>query len=121
MTRADRILIALLAAVALLALPATRLVAAAATGGDVVVTGPGGTSVLPPRPDRTFMVDGLRGPIELEIKGGAARVVFSPCPDHLCVRQGLVSGPGAALVCVPGGVSVRLGGGDPRALDAVVR
>jgi hypothetical protein len=106
MTRADRMLVAVLAAVALLAFPATRLLAGTTTGEDVVVTGP---------------VDGLRGPIEVELKGGAVRVVSSPCPDHLCVRQGLVSGPGAALVCVPGGVSVRLGGGDPRALDAVVR
>jgi hypothetical protein len=121
MTRADRILVAALAAVAVLAWPATRLVASTTTGVDVVVTGPGGTSVLPPRPDRTVTVDGLRGPIEVEMKGGAVRVVSSPCPDHLCVRQGLVSGPGAALVCVPGGVAVRLGGGDPRALDAVVR
>jgi hypothetical protein len=120
-TRADRILVAVLAAVALLAWPATRLVASTATGVDVVVAGPGGTSMLPPRPDRTVMVDGLRGPIEVELKGGAVQVVSSPCPDHLCMRQGLVSGPGAALVCVPGGVSVRLGGGGPDALDAVVR
>jgi hypothetical protein len=120
-TRADRILIAALVAVAALAWPTTRLVAAAAAGADVVVTGPGGTSVLASLPDRTVAVDGLRGPIEIELKGGAARVVSSPCPDHLCVRQGLVSGPGAALVCVPGGVSVRPGGGDPLGLDAVVR
>jgi hypothetical protein len=120
-TRADRILVAFFAAVALLAWPATRLVASAATGADVVVTGPGGTSVLAARPDRTVTIDGMRGPIQVELKGGAARVVSSPCPDRLCVRQGLVSGPGAALVCVPGGVAVRLGGGDPRELDAVVR
>jgi hypothetical protein len=120
-THADRILVAALTAAALLAWPATRLVAAAAAGGDVVVTGPGGTSVLAPLPDRTVTVDGLRGPIEVGLEGGAVRVVSSPCPDHLCMRQGLVSGPGAALVCVPGGVAVRLGGGDPRELDAVVR
>jgi hypothetical protein len=120
-TSADRILVAVLAAVALLTWPATRLAASTAGGADVVVTGPGGSSVLASLPDRTVTVDGLRGPIEVELKGGAVRVVSSACPDHLCVRQGLVSGPGAALVCVPGGVSVRPGGGDPLELDAVVR
>jgi hypothetical protein len=120
-TRADRVLVAALAVLALVAWPVTRLAVAAAAGDGVVVTAPGGTSVLTPRPDRTVAIEGLRGRIDVALVDGAVRIVSSPCPDQLCVRQGAVRGAGAALVCAPGGVSVRLGGGESGALDAVVR
>jgi hypothetical protein len=117
--RGDRLVVVMVALLAVLAWPAT-LLAAAGRADTVVVTGPSGTSRLALRPDRTVEVDGLHGPVSVEIRGGAVRVTASPCPDQLCVHQGAVSRLGSAVVCVPSGVSVRLGGGDD-ALDAVVR
>lgn len=119
MTRGDRCVVAVVLALAALAWPATYLAAAGRT--DVaVVTGPGGTSQISLRPDRTVEFEGARGPLTLEFRDGAVRVLEVSCPDRLCVHQGAVSSAGAALVCVPNGLSVRVGGGSD-ALDAVVR
>jgi len=118
-TRGDRLVVAVVVAVAALAWPASYL-AAAGRADVVVVTSPAGTSEIPLRPDRTLVVEGARGPVTVEVRDGAVRVVDAPCPDKLCVRQGSVSSAGSALVCVPGGVSLRVGGGSG-ALDAIVR
>jgi hypothetical protein len=118
-TRGDRFVVAVVIALAMLAWPATYL-AAAGRADVAVVTGPGGTSQIALRPDRTVEVEGARGPLMLEVRDGAVRVLEAPCPDLICVHQGAVSRSGSALVCVPNGVSVRVGGGSD-ALDAVVR
>lgn len=119
MTRGDRLVVVIVAVMAALAWPAT-LVATASRADAAIVTGPSGTSRVALRPDRTVTVEGLHGPVRVELRGGAVHVLTSPCPDQLCVHQGSVSRPGAAIVCVPSGVTVRIGGGDG-ALDAVVR
>lgn len=119
MTRGDRIVVIVVALLAVLAWPATMLAAAGRT--DVaIVAGPGGTTEVLLGPDRVLDVEGLRGRVRVEVSDGSVRVVESACPDHLCIAQGRVSGAGAAIVCVPNGVSVRLGGGG-HALDSVVR
>jgi hypothetical protein len=118
-TRGDRFVVAIVVALAALAWPATYL-AAAGRGDSLVVTSPSGTSELSLRPDRTVQIQGAEGPLAVEIRDGSARVVSAPCPDKLCVRQGSVSRAGSAVVCVPGGVSMRVGGGSD-ALDSVVR
>ena len=119
MTRGDRFVVAVVVALAALAWPATYL-AAAGRSDVALVTGPGGTSQIALRPDRTVEVEGVRGALTLEVRDGAIRVLDAPCPDQVCVHQGALSRAGSALVCVPNGVSVRVGGG-PDALDAVVR
>ncbi|MDO8915695.1 MAG: NusG domain II-containing protein [Coriobacteriia bacterium] len=119
MTRGDRLVVAGVLALAALAWPATYL-AAAGRADVAVVTGPGGTSQIALRPDRTLEIEGARGPLTLRVRDGAVSVLDAPCPDRLCVHQGQVCAAGAALVCVPNGVSVRVGGGSD-ALDAVIR
>jgi hypothetical protein len=63
------------------------------------------------------------GPVTLEIGSGSARVLHSPCPNHLCVRQGSVRRAHAELICMPARLLVVLegGAGDPResSVDAV--
>jgi hypothetical protein len=64
------------------------------------------------------------GPVTLEIGGGTARVLHSPCPNQLCVKQGTVQRAHAELVCMPARLLVVLEGGeagDPREprIDAV--
>jgi hypothetical protein len=118
-TRGDRLLVVIVALAAALAWPATLM--ATSSRADVArVTGPSGTSIVALRPDREIAIDGLDGPLMLELRDGGVRVRRSPCPDRLCVHQGIVSRAGSAIVCVPGGVTVRIGG-DDSALDAVVR
>jgi hypothetical protein len=118
-TRGDRSVVVTVALLALLAWPAT-LLSAAGRPDVAVVAGPSGISRLALRPDRTVSVEGLQGPVAIQLRSGSARVVSSPCPDQLCVHQGSVSRAGAAVVCVPSGVTLRIGG-DDGALDAVVR
>lgn len=119
MTRGDRIVVAVVALLAAVSWPATMLLASGR--GDVaVVTAPAGASEIALSPDRTVDVQGVQGVVRLEISGGSVRVTDVSCPDRLCVAQGRVSSKGAALVCVPNGVTIRVGGGDD-ALDAVVR
>lgn len=119
MTTGDRVVVAVVALLAALSWPATALLAAGRS--DVaLVSGPFGTSEIATAPDRTVTIEGLRGPVRLEISSGSVRVADVDCPDRLCVSQGTVSRSGSALVCVPNGVSVRIGGGED-ALDAVVR
>lgn len=119
MTRGDRIVIAVVAVLALLAWP-VMAVAGGGRGDVVTITGPGGTSTLPLGPGRTVDVEGLTGTVSVRIAGEAVHVIDSSCPDRLCVERGSISTPGAALVCAPNGVSVRIGG-DADALDSVVR
>jgi hypothetical protein len=118
-TRGDRFVVAGVLALAALAWPATYL-AAAGRSDVATVTGPAGTSRIALRPDRTVEIEGVRGPVTLKVCAGAVCVLDAPCPDRLCVHQGSVSVSGAALVCVPNGISVRVGGGSD-ALDAVIR
>jgi hypothetical protein len=118
-SRADRIVVAIVAVLALAAWPLAAL-ANASGGADVaVVTGPGGTSEIRLDAPGRFTVEGLRGPLELVVEDGGVRAAASSCPDKLCVHQGRASSAGSAIVCVPNGVTVRIGGGAD-APDAVV-
>jgi hypothetical protein len=118
-SRADRIVIAIIALVAVAAWP---LVAAAGGGSDdVVIAGPAGTTVVPLHVDGTFMIEGLGGPVTVVVSDGWVRVSDSCCPDHVCMRSGAISAPGSLIACVPNGVVVRVGGGGDDGLDARVR
>lgn len=119
MTSGDRIVVAIVVALALLEWPASVL----ATGGFAVqkvvtVTAPGHSYAVPLSAERTIDVHGLEGTVTVVVDGGEVAVTEAACPDHICVRQGRVGS--GAIVCVPNGVTVRIGGG-PDALDAQVR
>lgn len=66
-------------------------------------------------------VEGPLGPTEVEIRGGEARVVSSPCPLKLCRRAGWIGSAGEMVVCLPNEVVVRLPGTPGRGIDAVSR
>lgn len=71
--------------------------------------------------DGTVEVDGPLGKTVVEISGGEARVLTSPCPHQLCVRMGAVRTPGRAVVCVPNRVVVTVEGDGAAPTDAVTR
>lgn len=64
-------------------------------------------------------VEGSLGVSVLEIEGGKVKMLSSPCPDRLCVRQGRVSKPGETIVCVPNAISVSIEGNS--GVDAIIR
>ena len=123
MSRTDRLLIAVLACLALAATP-VALALEGRPGPDgtaIFVDAPTGTSRLPREHDATVTIDGARGRLTVEVLGGAVRVAAAACPDQTCVKTGWVRAPGSAIACLPNGVTVRIGGGRDDGLDAVIR
>jgi len=122
-SRTDRLLIAVLACLALAATPVARALEgrSAMAGGTVIIEGPVGTSRLSLDEDAAVTVEGARGPVTVETRGGAVCVAEAMCPDHTCVRTGWVRASGSAIVCLPNGVTVRIGGDRDDGLDALVR
>ena len=119
MTPADRLLLVALVALAVLAVPITRL-AAGSSAGTAIVRGPDGRSVIELSENATYRVQGRDGEVVLRAVAGAVRVDSSTCADKLCVRSGALMA-GRPIVCAPNGVTVvfgRVRGGE---VDAVSR
>jgi hypothetical protein len=120
MTRADRILIAALALLAIALWPLTAATAAG-SGDRVTITGPEGETVISLGDDATYRVEGALGTVVVQVEDGAVRVTEASCPDQICVRTGAVSRPGSVIACVPNRVVVRVGGAAADGLDARIR
>ena len=122
MTRADRILIAVVAVVALMSMPLVSSASNALAGrADVaVVQAPGGRTVIELSRDASYAVEGRQGVLHLDVAAGEIRVVSADCPDQVCVASG-VARPGKPIVCAPNGVSVSLSGSSEGEVDAVSR
>ena len=71
--------------------------------------------------DATYEVPGPLGTSVVEVRGGRARMVSSPCPEHVCMGMGPARRPGDSIVCVPNGVVVTVLGAPAREADAVTR
>lgn len=120
MSRTDRILIAVLA---LLAVAMWPLASAAAAGdaGRVTITGPAGETRASLSQDATFQIAGAQGVVVVCIEDRTVRVTESSCPDQVCVHTGALRAPGSVIACVPNRVVVRVGGAGADGLDARVR
>lgn len=119
MTRADRVLILVLAALALVAWPLAA--AASTTGHRVVVGGPLGETRFALAEDRSLDVPGRLGTVTVVARGGVVAVTEATCPDQVCVRTGSVHAGGSVIACVPNGVVVSVKGGESDGLDARIR
>ncbi|MGI6486637.1 MAG: NusG domain II-containing protein [Thermoanaerobacterales bacterium] len=53
-------------------------------------------------------VPGSIGESVVEIKGDKVRMLYSPCPDKDCERQGWIDRPGQMIVCLPNRIVVKL-------------
>ncbi|MCL2219964.1 MAG: NusG domain II-containing protein [Chitinispirillia bacterium] len=58
--------------------------------------------------DITFTVNGKRGPVDIEIKNGAVRIVHADCPRSVCKLSGGINSPQAQLVCAPNNILVQI-------------
>lgn len=93
--------------------PATR--ATVLVDREVVAT-------LPLDRDVRKTVQGRRGPVVVEVAGGAVAVVESGCPQRICVAMGAKRRAGEIVACVPNALLVRVeGAADPDTPDAVSR
>lgn len=46
--------------------------------------------------------------MELEVKGGKARMVKSTCPDKICINGGWADSCGHIIICMPNSVAVMI-------------
>ncbi len=53
-------------------------------------------------------IDGPLGTSVVEVKPGAIRMNYSPCPDHYCMETGWINRPGRLIVCVPNRIVVKI-------------
>lgn len=121
MTRGDRIVVLLVAALAVAAWPIAGLASGGGSGAAIaIVTGPTRTYEMPLSAQRSLSVRGLDGTVTVEVAGGTVRVADSTCRDHLCVRRGAIRAAGDTIVCAPNGVTVRIAGRSD-APDALTR
>ena len=67
--------------------------------------------------DRVVDVHGPIGITTVEVRDGRVRVVESPGPRKLCIRQGWTDK--GALICLPNRVVVTVGGDAGREIDAI--
>jgi hypothetical protein len=86
-------------------------------GGQVTVEAAGGEFIYSLDQDRVVRVPGPLGDTILVIRGGAAWVEDSPCPDKICVAMGGISRPGEWIACLPNRVMVSVGGRGEAAVD----
>jgi hypothetical protein len=83
----------------------------------VVVEASGVRYRYPVSTDRIEHFAGPRGDTIVEISGGTARVVDSPCPDKICVAAGSISRTGQFIACLPNRVSIGFEGHDAPTAD----
>ena len=80
--------------------------------GDKVIIRSGGTVVAETSllQDHTYSIKGPLGTSLITIQNHHARVAADPSPRQYCVKQGWLSHPGEAAICLPNQVSVEITG-----------
>jgi hypothetical protein len=112
-------LAAVAAALAVIALASARAYGGRPGAEQLHLRGPGQEWVYPLGADRTVTVSGPLGDTVVEIRGGQARVLSSPCAEKICVRSGAIARPGQWIACLPNRVFLDVRGRSRRSADAV--
>jgi len=79
-----------------------------------VQTGDGPARVIALSPDRQLDIAGPLGDSRIEISGGKARVLSSPCRNKTCIHAGWLDHTGELAACLPNRISIQLLGRHPR-------
>ena len=58
--------------------------------------------------------------VVIEVSSAGARILSSPCPDQICVRQGELRENGDTAVCAPQRVVVKMTTKEKKQQDAIV-
>ena len=121
LTRADRLLIA---GVALLVVGSALCQQFRSRPGSELIVEVDGVvrGIYPLNQERRVQVRGVLGISEIEIGSGGARMVHSPCPHQLCVRQGWARRRGDVIACIPNRLILKISGpAAEEGVDAVLR
>lgn len=78
----------------------------------LVVDGAGHETRIPLSAERILEIEGPLGVSVIEIAGGGARFLSSPCPNQYCVHSGWLRAGGALAACLPNRIALGLTGGD---------
>lgn len=81
---------------------------AAGIPAELLLVTPEGSSVLALSCDTLMEVQVRDGTLLVQIEGGMARIVSSPCPRGTCVETGWIREPGRTAVCMPEGVFIQV-------------
>jgi len=46
----------------------------------------------------------------IEIKDGRVRMLSSPCPDKLCIKEGYIDKAGQVIICIPNRIVIKIEG-----------
>lgn len=92
-----------IALLSLAAVAASFVVVYSGGGGRPTVNlrGDGGLWIFPLDAEELVTIPGPLGDTIVEIGGGGARVVSSPCPDQVCVVAGAIRSRGQWSACLP--------------------
>jgi hypothetical protein len=88
--------------------------------GRVTVKSDGGVWVFPHDAVETVTAPGPLGDTVVEIRGGQAHIVSSPCANQTCLAAGSIHSRGQWLACLPNRVLVSVageGGGTVKSVD----
>jgi len=58
--------------------------------------------------DIAFTVSGRRGPIDIEIKSGVAKILHADCTNRVCKKTGGISHSYEQLICAPNNILVEI-------------
>ncbi len=112
MSKSDKVLIIVIVVVSLLGYAIIRLqnrdeaslIAEISVDGRIVSQ----VNLNQPPSGNLIYISGPLGKSTAEVKAGAIRMKFSPCPDHYCMQTGWINRPGQAIVCVPNHIVIKI-------------
>lgn len=90
----------------------------ARTQAQVSVKSAGRAWVFPLDAEETVVAPGPLGDTVVEIRGGEAYILRSPCANQTCIATGRIRKQGQWVACLPNGVFLSVEGGENGELDA---
>ena len=58
--------------------------------------------------DQRVTIDGDRGPVVVQVKNRAIRIIESECQNHFCVKNGAINKVNQIIVCVPNRIVIKI-------------
>ncbi|MDR1239127.1 MAG: NusG domain II-containing protein [Treponema sp.] len=112
--------VSLFAALIIIFLAFIPIYSGAGAQNTIKLKGEAGAWVFPQEAEETLTVPGPLGDTVVEIHGGRARVLSSPCQNQTCVAAGTIHARGQWIACLPNRVlvSVESSSGEDTEIDA---
>ena len=121
LTRADKLLIAVLLLVSVFSY---AMVKTAFTAGAYAVVSVDNKEIARIRlkdEDRRFDIMSDVGPVVVELKSGRLHMLEASSPNNICMKMGWIDHSGGMIVCAPGKVLILVAGEEISELDALTR